>query len=73
MTTYVDGKIVCDECRQRPPVRNYQKVWIRWRINPKTGDYSSRPIILYQLEEPVGLENRHLCLDCSVKFENGII
>ena len=52
--------IECDYCKQ-PAVRNYQKIWVSWKINQKDESYSKEPELELDIEESQDEENIHLC------------
>jgi hypothetical protein len=63
----------CDHCG-KPATRNYQKLWVVWKHNPRTGSYSKRSKYLgCDVEEPTGEDSLHYCDECSDKFESGEI
>lgn len=54
----------------KPAVKNYQKIWVRYGVNPKTGAYSKRCKILgMEIEEPTGEDNLHFCKEHADIFE----
>jgi len=60
----------CSNC-QKPATFNLQKVWVKWKYDPKTGEYSSD----YELLdiEPQLNDNLHFCDDCTELWEAGEI
>ena len=63
----------CDICGKRDATINVQKVWIKWKYDAKTGDYSKTFDTLFDVEEPTGNENLHLCNECFGKWRYGEI
>jgi len=60
----------CKYCRDYA-TRNYQKVWVEWKVK-KDGGYSQR--FKYRgmdIEEPVGRDNVHVCEKHAEDWENG--
>ena len=58
--------MTCDYCK-KPPVANYQKIWVRWAIN-RSGEYSrlasyTKVYEMNEWDEPVGDDNIHVCRD----------
>ena len=62
----VQERGACKECGAVAEV-NVQKTWIVYEIDANTGKYSEG-IVDYDLEDPVGEYNVHLCKRC---FNNG--
>ncbi|MCM8785314.1 MAG: hypothetical protein NC827_04940 [Candidatus Omnitrophica bacterium] len=62
----------CDSCKRIANI-NVQKVWIKWRYNPTTGEYSKKHELLYDMESAQGEENLHFCNKCFNKWRNGEI
>jgi len=62
----------CNYCKKRA-TRNYQKVWVVWKVM-KDGGYSKE--FEYKgcdIEEPTGEDNVHACDKCGDRFERGEI
>ena len=60
----------CRACG-KPATRNYQKIWVMYKVY-KNGGYSRS----YQhkgmyIEEPTGEDNLHFCDACGEEFEAG--
>jgi len=66
-------EIKCENCGKLATI-NAQKVWIKWKYNPKTGEYSKKHELLYDdIDSATGNENLHLCKKCFLKWRNGEI
>jgi hypothetical protein len=65
-------EIKCENCG-KPANINVQKVWIKWKYNSKTGKYSKRHELLYDIDSAIGDENLHFCKKCFIKWRNGEI
>lgn len=59
----------CDYCSNLA-IANYQKVWIKWKVF-KNGDYSKSFKPQFDIEEPIGTNNIHVCEIHEVAFLNG--
>ena len=59
----------CDYCN-KPATVNYQKVWVKWNIDKK-GNYSKNFKTVFDIDEPVGDNNVHLCGEHEKKFLKG--
>lgn len=62
--------IECDYCK-KPAVRNYQKIWVSWKVDAKKEEYSKEPRLELDIEEAVDDENIHVCEDHEDKWLNG--
>ena len=61
-------EIKCENCKNLATI-NVQKIWIKWRYNPKTGEYSKKHELLYDIiDSAIGDENLHLCKKCFQKW-----
>jgi len=67
-----DITIKCDYC-EKPAVRNYQRIWVSWKVYQKDGSYSKNPRLELDVEEPTGENNYHLCEEHEEQFLNGDI
>ncbi|MGC9070690.1 MAG: hypothetical protein ACP5IO_05205 [Elusimicrobiales bacterium] len=65
-------EIKCENCG-KPATVNVQKVWIKWKYNSKTGEYSKTHELLYDIDSATGDENLHFCKKCFDKWEKGEI
>lgn len=62
--------IKCDYCN-KPAVRNYQKIWVSFFIrNKEREEYSKNPRPEYDVQEPNGEENVHVCEKCEERWLN---
>ncbi|MCX8082775.1 MAG: hypothetical protein N3D17_05215 [bacterium] len=62
-------KVKCENCG-RPATINTQKVWIKWRYNPATGEYSKNYELLYDIDSACGDENLHFCETCFTRWRD---
>ena len=64
--------IVPELCRNcgREATSNLQKIWVLWKYNPRTGEYSRRPVETNNIG-PWEEENLHLCRPCLDLWEEG--
>jgi len=53
----------CIRCK-KPATTNIQKLWVKWKYDAKTGEYSSTPELLEDIPTLEG-ENLHFCDDCT--------
>lgn len=58
----------CDHCPTRA-IRVYQRIWHVFDVRP-TGRYGNERIE-YEIEEPLGVNNLHLCLEHEARFLAG--
>jgi hypothetical protein len=64
----VEGSLVCERCGKKP-IKNYQKLWVVWRVFGKTKKHTpySRNCKVLDEQEPSGEDSLHLCDSCALE------